>query len=83
MTFPKYGWATRRRSHIQDGQYGGSKPDVYRQELTFISGCGHDSKKHSNGVTHVSGSGNPERLTRILSDVWVCRKSKMVVTDLK
>ena len=30
-----------------------------------------------------SGSGNTERLVGILSDVWVCRKSKMAVINQK
>ena len=38
----------------------------------------HDSKEMPMALPMFSASDNTEMLVRILSDVWVCRKSKII-----
>ena len=50
---------------------------------TYISAFIHDSNKISTAIPMYSGSSNTERLVGILSDVRVCRKSRMAAINWK
>jgi len=74
---------TRRYySEIQDS--GGQTGNTCIHIRTWnISASIHDSNEIPTVIPMFSGSDNTERLVRILSDVWVCRKSKMVAINRK
>jgi len=63
-------------SEIQDG--GGQNGNTCIHIRTWnISASIHDSNEIQTASPMFWGSDNTERLVGILSDVWVCRKSKM------
>ena len=54
-----------------------------RQKITYISAFNHDSNEIPTAIPMFAGSGNTERLVGILSEVRVCRKSKMAAINRK
>ena len=61
-----------------ESQYGGSNP-----EITYISAFSHESNEILTVIPMYSRSGKMETLVGILSDVRVCRKSKMAAINWK
>jgi len=62
-------------SQIQDGGFENS--------VAQISAYTHDSNKIQMATLMFLGSGNTDRLLRILTYVWDCRKSKMAAINWK
>ena len=54
-----------------------------RWEITHVSARAHDRNELPTSIPMFSGSGNTERLVRILYDAWVCWKSNMAHINLR
>jgi len=72
----------RYHSEYQDG--GGQTGNTCIHIRTWnIQASIHDSNEIPTAIPMFLGLGNTERLVGILSDVWVCRKSKMAAINRK
>jgi len=60
---------------IQDGGFENS--------VAQISACTHDSKEITTATLMFLGTGNTDKLLRILSYDWACWKSKMAAINRK
>ena len=73
---------TARRLGVSEIEDGGHLPEVETTKRITQPSI-HDSNEISTAIPMFSGSGNTERLMGILSDVRVCRKSKMTTINRK